>query len=897
MSNKSVEDFKFLLACFVEVLITLGEQSLAISLTNIFDGSMETKKLSEKGMQAYSILFQLINMVEQNTIIQELRKLETGAELNQVSGLWLHAFDQLIELGYGAEEIARQLSHIQIEPVLTAHPTEAKRITVLEHHRRIYLLLVKKENSVWTPSELLNLKEEIKTELERLFFTGEIYLEKPRISDERNNVIHYFKNVFPNVLQELDRRLIWAWEQKEFPRHLISDPKCLPKITFGSWVGGDRDGHPLVTAEVTKESLKCMRHQAVNLLRRHLEELAKRLSLSEGLTNCPEKLIQWNAKTAKKMKDTGKQALARNKKEPWRQAINLIIARLPDNTGNNDISYSIAPEVLNDLKMLRDSLVDVKAGRIAAMDLDPIIRSIQIFGFHLARLDIRQNSHFFELALVQFMESEGADPDNYLSGSISQRLHVINEELNTSGPFCKDPEELGDEAKSCLELYKILAQELELHGTAGLGSIIISMTRDILDLLTVYLLAIKTGLACKTKKGLVCQLPVVPLFETIDDLNRAPEILDDFLSHPITNRSLPFWQKSQGPKKPVVQVMIGYSDSNKDGGTFSSLWNLYRAQKELIRVGERHGVTIQFFHGRGGSISRGAAPTYRFLKALPPDSLEGGLRMTEQGETISQKYANFLNAEYNLELLVAGTLEASLANKHRLADDPSLELILNKISIYNQKHYESLLNTRGFINFFLQATPIDVIESSFIGSRPTRRKGQKTIEGLRAIPWVFSWGQSRYFISGWYGMGWALENLMGQDPEKFDRLRLTYSKSPVLHHFIESIRESLNMVDTKMMEAYAELVEEINIKEKILQMILEEYYRTKINLEKLAFSYKKINESELQSARYKLLEPLHKSQIDMLHHWRNSASDKKSSILPKLLLSVNAIACGLGVTG
>ncbi len=898
MSKKSVEDFRFLLACFVEVLESLGEQSLASSVQKQdFEKLIVESELSEKDIQTHSILFQLINMVEQNALVQERRKLETEGSLNKVPGLWLHAFDRLVEFGLGPEQIAGHLSHLHIEPVLTAHPTEAKRITVLEHHRRIYLLLVKKENPVWTPSELSSLKEEIKTELERLYFTGEIYLEKPRISDERKNVMHYFVNVFPRVVQELDRRLIWAWGQKHFPREQMNFPDCFPKITFGSWVGGDRDGHPLVTAQVTRESLEIMRSQSVELLKARLCELAKRLSLSDGLTLYPAKLIQWNEETAKKLKNTGELALSRNTKEPWRQAVNLMIEQLPDICSEDQTRYSFASDLFKDLKMLRASLIEVNAERIAVKDLDPVLRCIQTFGFHLARLDIRQNSEFHELALAQFTEAAGIDHIDFTSANFEERLNFINEELKSSRPFCNHVETLGKEAKSCLELYLVLAEELELHGASGLGSIIVSMTRNVLDLLTVFLLARETGVACHSAEGLVCRLPVVPLFETIEDLKQAPAILDDFLAHPTTRLSLPYWQKSDAQKKPVVQVMIGYSDSNKSGGAFSSLWSLYCAQRELIKVGERHGVAIQFFHGRGGSVSRGASPTYRFLSSLPPKSLEGGFRMTEQGETISQKYANFLNAEYNLEFLVAGALEASLTGRKQDVQVPDLDQIMNRISVDNQKHYEQLLNSDGFIAFFLQATPIDVIESSFIGSRPTRRKGKKTINDLRAIPWVFGWGQSRFFISGWYGLGWALEQLEKQDPESFARLRENYSGLPVLGHFIENIRASLNMVDIEIMQAYAELVEDKNIKEKFLNMILEEYYRTKTFLENLASQNKINNECELQSARYNYLERLHKNQIKMLRNWRNAKPENKSAMLPKLLLSVNAIACGLGVTG
>ncbi len=898
MSSKRIEDFRFLLECFVEVLTDLGEESLASSIRIESSNDLISKTdLSEKNIQAYSILFQLINMVEQNAVVQERRKLESEGALNEVPGLWLHAFDQLVASGYQPEQIARHLSRTRIEPVLTAHPTEAKRITVLEHHRRIYLLLVKKENSVWTPSELLNLKEEIKTELERLFFTGEIYLEKPRIADERSNVIHYFKNVFPLVLRELDRRLFWAWDEKRFPKTLIDFPEGMPKLSFGSWVGGDRDGHPLVTAEVTRESLNDMRRQAIALLKEQLIDLAKKLSLSDYLSRVPEKLLEWNQANIRKLGSAGQMASARNNKEPWRQAVNLIITRLPEGLNNNKTCYSSPDPLMEDLLFLRDCLLSTQAKRIAFKNLDPILRCVQTFGFHLAVLDIRQNSQYHELALMQFFKAAGIDSNEYERANHQGRLDIINKELKSSRPFSNNPKLLGPEAKSCRDLYKVLAHELERNGSAGLNSIIVSMTNNVLDLLTVYLLARETGVAFQSEQGLVCRLPVTPLFETIEDLQQAPKILDDFLSHPVTKRSLPYWQKSNSGDKPFVQVMIGYSDSNKEGGAFSSSWNLYRVQRELVELGNRHGVGIQFFHGRGGSVSRGAAPTYRFLSALPPDSLEGGVRMTEQGETISQKYANFLNAEYNLELLVAGALEVSLTGKQRHAEVPQLEQILNQISIDNQTHYESLLQTDGFMDFFLQATPIDVIESSFIGSRPARRSGQKTLSDLRAIPWVFGWGQARFFISGWYGTGWALEQLAARDPENFDRLQKSYRDSPLLCHIFENIKASLNMVDTNIMQAYGELVGDKVIKETFLKMIFAELDRTRNYLDSLAPTIKKFNENELQSERFKFLEPLHKNQIEMLRIWRNTDTETGIAMLPKLLLSVNAIACGLGVTG
>lgn len=896
MITKNIDNFSFLLDCFIEILLELGEQDLAESI-KIKDPLNQNHELSEKGIQVYSILFQLMNMVEENTSIQKRRKLESEGELKTIPGLWLNVLEHLKNSNISSEQISDKLSSLHIEPVLTAHPTEAKRITVLEHHRKIYLLLVKMENSVWTPSELSELHNEIKAELERLFFTGEIYLEKPQIADERNNIIHYLVNVFPLALQELDRRFLWAWKQAGFLEDPLSTKRSFPNIRFGSWVGGDRDGHPLVTAKVTQVSLSEMRCQSVAMLKIRLIDLAKKLSLSSELTNTPEKLIEWNTFTSERLGEKGIKALQRSNKEPWRQAVNLVISQLPEAGENNQFYYTCSDQLYEDLLKLKEHLLSVKAIRIVEKDLQPILRLVQVFGFHLARLDIRQNSSFYESALIEFLDAAGLDSKDFISGTYENRMVILNKELQTSRPFCNNPDQLNKEAKICLELFKVIADEIKNHGVNGLGSLIVSMTRNSLDLLTVYLLARETGIVCQHENKLICQLPVVPLFETIEDLKKAPSILEGFLSHPITKNSLSLWQKKDNSAAPFIQVMIGYSDSNKDGGAFSSLWNLYCAQKSIIETGQKYGVAIQFFHGRGGSVSRGAAPTQRFLNALPAQSVQGGFRMTEQGETIAQKYANLLNAEYNLELLSAGVLKASLANNVSANSTSELEPVLEMVSQTSQSHYGNLIQMDGFITFFRQATPIDVIESSHIGSRPSRRSGKPTLKDLRAIPWVFSWGQARFFLSGWYGIGKALDTLLKNNSDHFEILKTSYTEIPYLNHFIENIKTSFLMTDLKTMKEYSELVEDSDIKSKFMKMILDEHHTTKVMLEKLTGSITAGSANELHKIRYRFLEPLHNSQIEMLRTWRAIEPENKSVLLPKLLLSVNAIASGLGVTG
>ena len=902
--EKIREDLHFVMDCFREVLRELGEPEIAEQLPWGNDGSPPRNAEHPHGTaQSYSIAFQLLGMVEENTAIQLRRRAERDGTLANISGLWQQNLERLREQGLSDEQIADVLEDVRVEPVLTAHPTEAKRATVLEHHRRIYLLLVERENTVWTPSEREELRESLKTELERLWRTGEIYLEKPDLSSERRNAIHYLRNVFPNVLPELDRRLRVAWEGMDFDPSLLDAPGRLPTLSFGNWVGGDRDGHPLVTADVTRDTLTELRTNALQLLREKLTELTRRLSLSEFLQSPPDELLARIEEDADALGAAGHRAVERNPDEPWRQFANLMIARLPitdDTLSNGPNTYATPDPLLEDLRFLRRQLLAVNAERIAKKDLDPVIRTVQTFGFHLAALDIRQNSQFHDKAVAQLMSAAGMDGDAFLEWDESERVEFLNEELSSPRPLTHPEMELGDEAEAVLNCYHEVSNHIKKYGPGGLGALIVSMTRSLSDLLAVYLLARETGLTTHTNDGLVCKLPVVPLVETIDDLHNAPEILEAFLSHPMTERSLSYLQERRGQDTPVQQVMVGYSDSNKDGGIVASLWNLYRTQDALADIGRDHNVRIRFFHGRGGTISRGAGPTHRFINALPHSSLGGDLRLTEQGETIAQKYANRLNAAYNLELLTAGTAGATARHRHTEKDEHALEPVLDTLAETSRTAYESLLHTDGFVSFFRQATPIDAIEASRIGSRPARRTGQQTLDDLRAIPWVFSWSQARFYLSGWYGTGTALEGLRTEHPSTFETVKEQNFVWSPLHYIISNAATSLATADPEIMRSYADLVEDDALRSRIMSQIEAEYERTEAMLEHIysgPLAEKRPNVQHFLDLRQQGLKTLHQQQIELLQEWRGQQNDGEDDILPKLLLTVNAIANGLGTTG
>jgi phosphoenolpyruvate carboxylase len=912
------EELQFVLECLRDVLQEAGEADLAQALT-WFEGEQHPELpdvAPERLVQALAIAFQLLSMVEQRAAVQYRRSTETRRGLAAVPALWGDALSQLRASGLDAATIAAALPEMRVEIVLTAHPTEAKRATVLEHHRALYLLLVKRENPGWTPYEREAIRGELLALLATLWRTGDIFLAKPDVASERRNIIHYLRGVFPEVLTLLDDRLRQAWAVSDGQPALLTEAGRLPRIQFGTWVGGDRDGHPLVTADVTLETLADLRHNALTLVREQLEHLVRYLSLSDQLQTPPPIFLARIAATADQLGATGAAALARNPNEPWRQWVNLMLARLPHPVvvrtqraspppaSPPPIHYANAAELAADVRVLTDALHAIGAQRIADQVVQPVVRSIETFGFHLATLDIRQNSRFHDLALEQLLAAAGFADHSYSTWDVPQRLALLERELVSPRPFVRPDSAVGSEAEAVLNSYRVLVEELRMHGPAGLGALIISMTRSVADLRVVYLFAREVGLLIDTPAGPACPLPVVPLFETIDDLEQSPAILAAFLDHPLTRRSLEEQRRISGERDLVQQVMVGYSDSNKDGGLVASLWALYRAQAALAEVGRQHGVRVRFFHGRGGTISRGAGPTHRFIKALPAGALGGDLRVTEQGETVAQKYANRITAGYNLELLLAGVTRATLLDRHSADPPHPLEPTMDWLAERSRIAYTDLINTEGFLTFFRQATPVDALEESRIGSRPARRTGQATIADLRAIPWVFSWSQARFYLPSWYGVGSALAQLQQTDAAAFAKLSEHLIGWAPLHYILSNAATSVVIADAEVMNWYAELVEDPALRTALMERIVGEYQRTVAMLELVyggPLAERRPNVQGMVQVRTTGLRVLHRHQVALLRRWRASktAGDTAAAeaLQPQLLLSINAIAGGLGSTG
>jgi len=869
------EEHNFLIEAFTDVLESM-QQSNAAALIKSRLNNVSPDNLDDASVQAISFYFQLLNLAEEHVANSMRRTREAKVGMSSEPGHWGHYLNRLKEARIKPDSIRKQISDLWVEPVFTKHPTEAKRWSVLGIHREIVRLLRHREGER-TAREKEQNENEIRAIIERLWLTGEIYMHKPQVKDELNNLLYYLREVFPTMFNRLDENLEYAWRET-WPDELPLKTVEMPHLQFGSWVGGDRDGHPLVTAQVTAETLQAMRLTAIQIVRTRLDELAQTLTLSNARAPIPKGLLKQI-----KSWDGNPQI-----QEPWLHFVELLSSRI-----------ETLPEskLRAHLNQLIEWLQEAGSERVIKSYVRPLLRLIDSIGLHLARIDIRQNSEFYEKALSQMMIAAGVhDAKNFSKWTEEARLEFLNQELATPRPLTHASMTLPKEASEARDTLAVVAKHIRKYGASGIGALVVSMTRNLVDLLTVYVLAKEVGLTAQDKNGqLSCRLPVVPLFETYEDLEGAPSISDAFLSHPCTRNSLPIGKSNT---KPRFIIMLGYSDSNKDTGILASQWILKSAQSKLFDVGENHGVKVTFFHGRGGTVGRGAGPTHRFLEALPEGSLNGGLRVTEQGEVIAQKYNTPATATANLEWLLAGSLGAQLLAEKQKATS-QIDTAMETLAKSSRVAYRELLEADGFIDFYRQATPIDAIEQSRIGSRPSRRTGKASLEDLRAIPWVFSWNQSRYYVPGWYGVGSALDALEQDDPKAYAAIQKNLQNTPFLRYVFYNIESSISSSDEKWMRTYAGLVQDAKLRKRILGQILQERKRTVEQLEKLFTRplperrprfYKTLTERDIP------LAALHKKQIDLLQQAR-AAEKLDSQTTDNLLRVVNAIAAGLRTTG
>jgi len=894
--QKIIDDRRFILSCYEEMLMCINENETLklLQLNEISDKEIKQISVSdEKIIQTLGIYFQLITLIEENAATQYRRQLENQGDVSAIRGSWGETFKIWIEQGMSEDEMVKLLSSLNVSPVLTAHPTEAKRVTIIELHRELYLLLVQRENPTFSKTEKNALREKIINLLERWWRTGEIYLEKPDIPAERNNIVYYLSKVFPLVLENSDQQLKDSWIDMGLDPDKLSQPENYPQFNFGSWVGGDRDGHPFVTPSITQDTLLLHRKEALDIIHEQLVKLSSRMTLSAISNPVTPAFLEVVKRQAKVLGKPGENALERNPYEPWRQYISLLVIKMENTIAqklSDSNSYYRSSEVLQeDLKFIRNILIEIGAKGIAIDIVFPVERMVQCFGFHLAKLDIRQNSTFHEKAIAQILQKSGFEKYDFHNWDEKKRVDFLTKELEKHAPITNITMSYGEEADNVLDCFRVVRQHINQYGSDGIGSLIVSMTRSLSDLLVVYLLMRETQLSGTN-------LRVVPLFETIPDLDMGHIVLDEFLNHPITKGRQKLVSNTQ-------EVMLGYSDSNKDGGPLASKWNLYKAEERLSEVGKKHNIVIFFFHGRGGTISRGGGKYHRFMESMPQRSVNGQIKLTVQGESIAQQFGNPLTATYNLNMLASGVARQTMQFSSDSFQNPYPYDTLDWLTEKSLKYYQMMIGEPDFIHFFGHVTSIDVLEKSKIGSRPARRSGRRTLGDLRAIPWVFSWNLSRFSLTGWYGVGQALKELKKQKPSKFEELKQFVDTWPFLKFLFIQIETNLILANSDLMKTYAELDPNKNSRLTLLNMILTDYENGLIHIEDLlggSASIRRTGQFENMKWREKELNVLHELHIKYLKEWRaikDTNSVEGDKILTKLLSIINSLSGGLKNTG
>ncbi len=887
--------WELLVRLLTEVVERHEPQAARVLRGQASTGKMSARLLA-RTLQAQGILFQLLAIAEQNRDMRNRRELEREQGHPAVRGTFAALFAKSAAEGITGDRIRELLQSIRIRPVITAHPTEAKRVTVLERYRRIYLRLFELESPRWTRRERDELIRLLRDEIELLWLTGELKLEKPSVAQEVAWGQYFFNENLFDVVPQLLAKVQSAVEQS-YPAVQFEVP---PFFQFGSWIGGDRDGNPYVTSEVTRETVWSNRLACLNRYRQRLVDLLRNLSIAEHALPLSAAFLDGLQERLADLPD-GRALAARNAGEPFRQYLSSMLARVehtahhcqrqrpaPDSSG-----YRTADQVLDDLDRMISALTEAGAGQLAKSMLLPFRREVAVFRFSTVRLDVRENTVRMNQALAAIYRATQGGREPPGTDSVEWKQWLLAE-LAAPSEVPRDLGQLPTEAGETLRTFQTIAQLRHEVDREAFGALILSMTHSAADVLGVYLMAKLSGLFADLRAVERCTLPVVPLLETIADLKRAPAILKDLMAVPLVQRSL----HGQGG---IQEVMIGYSDSNKDGGYFAANWELAKAQKALTRLGQEHGITITFFHGRGGSVSRGGAPTGRAIAAAPAGSIKRQFRTTEQGEVVSLKYANRGTAAYQTELLAASVIEHALVSEHERALIPVHEFdeAMESLSGLSWTAYHDLMGSERMLEYLTAASPLDELALLNLGSRPARRTQARSLSDLRAIPWVFAWTQNRHMVTGWYGVGSALKAFLDVRQEQgLDLLRRMFRDARLFRITLDEVEKTLLAVDLDIARSYAELVGEPGLRDSIYGRI-ESEYRLTCEMVLRVSGGSHIAERFPQYRRRLLrrlttLNQVSREQVGLLRQFRAGGDEE---VRDALLMTINCAAAGFGATG
>ena len=838
-------------------------------------------------IRAFTNYFQLINLSEDNERIRRVRQREHREPDRPRRGSIREAVLVLAERGITAVELQALLDDAQVRLVLTAHPTEARRRTIIDKLARIFTTIRDLDERRALPHEVQRSRARLASTIEGLWASNELQITKPTVLDEVRAVLVYFSSTFATVIPAIYRDLEEAVAEA-YPGAGITIP---PFLTFGSWIGGDRDGNPFVTPDVTVEALRIMRAAALGLLDGKITELAGRLSMSTLMVPPVPALDAAIATYAAMFPDLAQQLAVANRGEPYRQFLTLVRERLRATRDGGEHAYARASELLDDLALVRASLLEQRADMIVGGDLTDVIRMVQVFGFEFATLDIREHSKRHAMAVHAALAASGVEAD-YESLDEAARVKVLLREIENPRPLVPlDLDVLPDAAREVIETFRTVRWLLNHDFPDAIQTYIISGGETPSDVLEVLLLMKEAKLA--GTGGADARLRIAPLFEEGETLRNSQETMATLLAMPVYRRAL---EGAGG----VQEIMIGYSDSNKDVGYLASSWELQQAQATLAASLDAQGVPFIFFHGRGGSIGRGGGPTNIAILSLPPDTVKGRIKITEQGEVISARYATTPVAHRELELAMEAILVRSTDAAAKWDPDQRARFTtaVQAMADRSAEVYRGLVyGDPDFVSFFYEATPINAISRLQLGSRPAKRTASNRIQDLRAIPWVFSWTQARIILPGWYGLGSALA--FGVEQFGLDLLQQMERGWIFFRATLSNAELALAKADLDIAELYVRLVADDAIRHRIWSQLKTEYELTERMILQVTGQARLLDrEPVLQRSierRNPYVDPLSFIQVELLKRLREDPENDE--IVETLHLAVNGIAGGLKNTG
>ena len=865
-------------------------------------------------IRAFTVYFHLVNTAEQYHRIRRRHAHEISSTPTAQRGSLAALVEWFQRNGLDASTIQNLLNQLSIELVFTAHPTEATRRSLIIKSRQLAELLEAHDHEAeMSPRQHTDWQRELESTVALLWRTDSVVRVRLQPSDEIKMGLYYLEEILyhtvPELYSELEQLLTSCYSH---------DTLAVPSfLRLGSWIGGDQDGNPNVGPETLQQALHLQRTHLIEHYRSSIEALATEYSQSLEYCSITKALEQSIAYDAGCMPDYDHELGSQTAQEPYRRKLSFMWKRLGATLSSHSdhshekgssISYSRSDEFLADLDLVRQSLLADGEQDVTQGELAKLIRQVQVFGFHFAALDVRQHSESHASALAELLRVTGSLQGDYRSLQETERVRLLESLLRDPRVLPRHQLKLSAETFHVLATFDAIRQAREEFGSNAVTCYIISMTRTLSDLLEVQFLLKEAGIA---------GLPIVPLFETIEDLRSCTDVLESAFTLPLYRAYLKTCRNQQ-------QVMLGYSDSSKDGGILTSSWELYQAQSRLADLGSRYSIAITIFHGRGGAIGRGGGPIYEAILGQPPGSVNGRIRITEQGEMLSFKYGLPAIALRNLELVVAGVAQSSIPGEKLVVTEMPVHAperwseVMDHLSVSAYTRYRRLIyDDPDFLRFFEQATPILELGWLNIGSRPVRRTQGHSLEELRAIPWVFAWMQSRYVLPSWYGVGGALEEYVGEETERLEELQQMYHTWPFLRAFLDNLQMTLSKADMHIAQQYTLLVDDEELRQRLSQEILLEYERTQRMLLKIVGGKALLDSTPVLQRSIRLrnpyVDPLSYFQVMLLRRLRSlggplvldeftqqTASEReqeRARLTYAVLLTINGIAAGLRNTG